>query len=53
MRGILNIVFGLVFIIGGLTGKMLLRGTHSGGALACAGSVLLLVGLFRLARAQG
>ena len=53
MRGILNIIFGLVFIIGGLTGKMSLRGTHSGGALACAGVVLLVLGLFRLARAQG
>jgi hypothetical protein len=51
MRGIINIIIGVVFIIGGLTGSMSLRGTGSGGALAVVGGVLILVGLFRLARA--
>jgi hypothetical protein len=32
MRGIINIVLGLVFIIGGLSGTLVMKGTHSGGA---------------------
>ena len=51
MRGIISIILGIVFIIGGLTGKMALRGTHSGPALA-AGCVLIVIGLLRL-RARG
>jgi len=50
MRGLFNIVIGVVFIVGGLTGNMSLRGTHSGPALAAVGGVLVLVGLFRLLR---
>ena len=53
MRGIINIIIGLVFIVGGLSGGMALRGTHSGGGLAIVGVVLVLLGVFRLARAQG
>ena len=52
MRGIINIIIGLVFIIGGLSGQMSLRGTHSGGGLAIVGVVLILFGVFRLSRAQ-
>jgi hypothetical protein len=50
MRGIINIVIGVVFIIGGLSGSLVLAGTHSGGALAVAGVFLCLLGLYRLTR---
>jgi hypothetical protein len=52
MRGIINIIIGLVFLIGGLTGQMALVGTNSGGALAIVGVALILFGLFRLTRTQ-
>jgi hypothetical protein len=50
MRGALNIVLGLVFIVGGMSGKLVLRGTRSGEALAVSGLVLLALGAFRLSR---
>jgi hypothetical protein len=50
MRGIVNILIGGVFIVGGLSGKMVMRGTESGPALAVIGGVLVLVGLYRLSR---
>ena len=50
MRGIINIVIGIVFLIGGLSGGMVMRGTNSGGALAAVGGFLILLGIFRLAR---
>lgn len=52
MRGIINIIIGLVFVIGGLTGNLTLRGTHSGPAIAVLGGFLILLGVFRLARAN-
>jgi hypothetical protein len=52
MRGIVNISIGIVFIIGGLTGNMALRGTQSGGAIAAVGGFLVLLGLFRMTRPQ-
>jgi hypothetical protein len=48
MRSILNIIFGMVFIIGGLSGKFVMKGTQSGGALAVIGVVLLGLGAYRL-----
>ena len=48
MRGILNIIIGIVFVIGGLTGGMVMRGTDSGIALAVLGIVLVGVGFFRI-----
>jgi hypothetical protein len=50
MRGIISIIIGIVFIVAGLTGKMVLIGTQSGGALAAVGVVILGVGIFRLTR---
>jgi hypothetical protein len=50
MRGILNIVIGVIFIIGGLTGHLALIGTHSGPGLAIVGVVLVVVGLLRVLR---
>ncbi len=52
MRGIVNIIFGIIFIIGGLSGKLVLIGTHSGPALAVLGGVLLVVGIFRMVGAR-
>jgi hypothetical protein len=50
MRGIINIIIGLIMIIGGLTGQLSLRGTHSGVGLAVVGGVLVLLGIYRLTR---
>jgi len=52
MRGIINIIFGIIFIIGGLSGKLVLIGTHSGPALAVLGGVLLVVGFLRMVGAR-
>jgi hypothetical protein len=50
MRGILNIIVGLVFVVGGLSGGLVLKGTNSGGGLAIIGVLLIFFGLFRLTR---
>jgi hypothetical protein len=50
MRGIINIIIGVVFVIGGLTGGLALRGTNSGVGIAIVGGVLIVIGLFRLTR---
>jgi hypothetical protein len=47
MRGVINIVIGLIFIIGGLTGNLSLRGTSSGPALALVGVGLIGFGIYR------
>jgi len=46
----ISIIIGVVFIIGGLSGKMVLIGTHSGPALAVVGVLMILWGLFKMAR---
>ncbi len=46
MRGIVNIIIGAVFIIGGMTGGMTLRGTSSSGGLIAVGVLLVGIGLF-------
>ena len=43
-----NILFGIIFIIGGLSGKLVLIGTNSSGALAAVGAGMLLWGVFQL-----
>lgn len=45
-----NIIIGLVMIIGGATGKLALRGTHSSGGLVVVGILLLGWGIFSLTR---
>jgi hypothetical protein len=50
MRGIINIIIGVIFVIGGFSGAMVMRGTQSGGALAAVGGFLILLGIFRVAR---
>ncbi|HPF38828.1 MAG TPA: hypothetical protein P5081_18510 [Phycisphaerae bacterium] len=48
MRGIGNIIIGLVFVIGGLSGKLALRGTESGPAIAVVGGLLIALGVYRM-----
>jgi len=48
----LNIVIGIVFIFGGLSGNLALRGTESGPALAAVGGALLLWGIVQVARGR-
>ncbi len=48
MRGIINIIIGLVFIVGGLSGRLALIGTQSGIALAVVGLLLVGLGIFRM-----
>jgi hypothetical protein len=52
MRGVLNIIIGLVMVIGGLSGNLVLKGTQSGGALAAIGAFVILLGLYRLTRTE-
>lgn len=47
-----NIVIGLVFIVGGLSGKLALIGTNSGEALAAVGAGLLIWGVVQTVRAK-
>lgn len=50
MRGLINVIFGIVFIVGGLSGELVLVGTQSGGALAAVGGGMILLGVFRLVK---
>ena len=43
-----NILFGIVFIVGGLSGKLALIGTNSGEALAAIGAGLTIWGLVQV-----
>ena len=45
-----KIIIGLVFIVGGLSGKLVLLGTQSGTALAALGAVLVVWGIVRIIR---
>ncbi len=47
-----NIVIGIVFIVGGLSGKLALIGTDSGPALAIVGAGLLAWGIVQMVRAK-
>ena len=44
-----KIILGVVFIIGGLSGKLVLIGTNSGVALAVVGAVMIVWGIMRIA----
>ena len=48
MRGIGNIIIGLIFIGGGATGNLALRGTDSSMAIMVVGGLLVAWGGFRL-----
>jgi hypothetical protein len=47
-----KIIIGLAFIIGGLSGKLVLIGTQSGAALAVVGDIMLAWGIFNIAKAR-
>jgi hypothetical protein len=47
-----SIIIGIVFIIGGLSGKLALIGTNSGGALAAVGAGLVVWGIVKMARTR-
>ena len=42
-----NIIIGVLFLIGGLSGQMALRGTGSSGALAVIGGLMIAWGVFK------
>jgi predicted phage tail protein len=46
----IKIIIGIVFIIGGLSGKLVLVGTNSGVALAALGAALVVWGIINLVR---
>ncbi|HUE36526.1 MAG TPA: hypothetical protein VMO20_03985 [Candidatus Acidoferrum sp.] len=46
----IKIIIGIVFIVGGLSGKLVLLGTQSGIALAVLGAVLVVWGIVRMIR---
>jgi hypothetical protein len=52
MRGIVSIVIGLVFIVGGLSGRLALIGTHSGTGLAVVGAVIAGIGVVRVVKSR-
>jgi hypothetical protein len=52
MRGIINVIIGLVFVIGGLSGGLVLKGTNSGAAIAAIGAVLIIMGIVRMTRTE-
>jgi hypothetical protein len=45
-----NIIIGIIFIIGGLSGQLVLIGTDSGLALAGVGVLLVLWGIYSMAK---
>lgn len=47
-----NIIIGLVFIVGGLTGRLSLIGTSSGPALAAVGGLMLIWGIVQMVRGR-
>ncbi len=46
----LNIIMGLVFVIGGLSGKLALRGLNSPELLAAIGAVMIVWGIMQVRR---
>ena len=43
-----KIIFGIIFLIGAISGKLVLRGTNSSGALAAVGIILIVWGVISL-----
>ena len=48
----IKIILGVVFIIGGLSGKLVLIGTNSGVALAVVGVGMVIWGIARIAASR-
>ena len=51
--GCIHVVIGIVFIAGGLAGKLVLKGTNSGVALAVVGVLIVLYGLAKIFGSEG
>ncbi len=51
-RGIGNIIIGLIFVGGGLTGNLVFIGTESGGLLAAVGAGLVVWGIVQIVRSR-
>ena len=47
-----NIIIGLVFVVGGLSGKLALIGTNSGPLLAAVGAGLIVWGVVQMVKAR-
>ena len=47
-----NILIGIVFVIGGLSGKLVIRGTESTGAAVAVGAALIVWGIVQMVRAR-
>ncbi len=47
-----NIIIGIVFVVGGLTGKLALIGTNSGEALAAVGAGLFIWGIVQVVKSR-
>lgn len=47
-----SIIIGIIFIVGGLSGKLSLIGTNSGMALAAVGAALVGWGIVKMVRAR-
>jgi len=48
-----KIILGVVFIVGGLSGKLVLIGTNSGVALAVVGVGMIIWGIARISASRG
>ncbi|MDB6019635.1 MAG: hypothetical protein JWR19_4124 [Pedosphaera sp.] len=44
----ISIIIGIVMVVGGLSGRLVLLGTHSGGALAVLGGVMIVWGIVKM-----
>ena len=53
MRGIVDIIIGIVFLVGGLSGKLVFIGTNSGGLLALLGAGLIVWGIVKMVKGRG
>jgi hypothetical protein len=47
-----NIGIGVVMVVGGLSGKLALKGTNSSGALAAIGAGLIVWGIVQVVRSR-
>ncbi len=52
MAGLGNIIIGVIFIGGGLSGELALLGTDSGGALALVGGGLVAWGVYQMVQSK-
>jgi len=53
VRGIVNVIIGLLLVVGGLSGKFVLLGTNSSVLLAIFGGAIAGLGVYRLVKGRG